>query len=60
MTTTTELFEELARQHLGVETLEERRSDALDFHEVPVWDLRAALAAAYDAGRASVSSGSSS
>lgn len=57
---TSEILARIAEQHLGVETLEERRSDALDFHEVPVWDLRAALAAAYDAGRASVSSGSSS
>jgi hypothetical protein len=53
-------IDEIALQHLGIETLEEQRSDSLDFHEVPVWDLRAALAAAFDAGRASVTSGSSS
>ena len=53
-------IDEIALQHLGIETLEEQRSDSLDFHEVPVWDLRAALAAAFDAGRASAGSGSSS
>lgn len=44
---------EIAEQHLGIETLEEQRSDSLDFHEVAVWDVRAALAAAYAAGAAS-------
>lgn len=43
-----------ARQHLFVETLERRHRDALDFHEVPVWAIEAALTAAYDAGRSSV------
>jgi hypothetical protein len=51
---------EIAARHLGIEELEEQRSDSLDFHEVAVWDVRAALDAAYTAGRASVSSGSSS
>jgi hypothetical protein len=46
--------EQIARQHLHVETLERRHRDALDFHEVPVWAIEAALIAAYDAGRASV------
>lgn len=54
--TTSEVLDEIARRHLGLETLEEQRSDSLDFHELPVWDLRAALAAAFDAGRASGSS----
>lgn len=43
---------EIAEQHLGIETLEEQHSDSLDFHEVAVWDVRAALAAAYAAGAA--------
>jgi hypothetical protein len=43
----------IAREHLGVETLEIRRSDRLDFHEVGVWQIEAALRAAYEAGRAS-------
>jgi hypothetical protein len=34
-----------------VETLETRNADGLDFHDVAVWEIRAALQAAYDAGR---------
>jgi len=47
-----DLLAEIAAKHLGVETLAEQHLDSLDFHEVPVWDLRAALAAAYEAGHA--------
>ena len=43
----------IAHEHLGVETLETRRSDHLDFQEVAVWQIEAALRAAYEAGRAS-------
>lgn len=39
--------------HAEIETLETRRSDRLDFHEVSVWGLRAALRAAYSLGVAS-------
>jgi hypothetical protein len=60
MTTIDQQIAEIAHRHLGLETLDERRSDSLDFHELPVWDLRTALAAAYAAGQASTSSGSSS
>jgi hypothetical protein len=42
----------IARKHLGIKTLEERKSDSLDFHEVGVWGVQAALDAAYEAGRA--------
>ena len=45
-----QLLTQIARQHLDVETLETRRSDRLDFHDVAVWSLKAALAAAYQAG----------
>lgn len=41
----------IASQHLGIATLEPRRADSLDFHEVAVWQVEAALQAAYDAGR---------
>lgn len=44
------LFDQIAEQHLSIETLRERKSDSLDFHEVSVWGLRAALQAAYEAG----------
>jgi hypothetical protein len=40
----------LAREHLGIETLETRRSDSLDFHDVGVWGVKHALHAAYQAG----------
>lgn len=39
-----------AARGLGFETLETRRSDALDFREVAVWTVRDALRAAFDAG----------
>lgn len=42
---------EIARKHLFVDTLETRNSDSLDFKEVAVWSLKAALEAAYKAGR---------
>jgi hypothetical protein len=37
----------IALEHCRIETLEERRSDRLDFHDVSVWILKAALEAAY-------------
>lgn len=43
------LFAAIARGYLGIPTLETRRSDSLDFHDVAVWQLKAALQAAYDA-----------
>jgi hypothetical protein len=46
------VIEDIAKQHLGLETLETRRSDSLDFHDLAVWQLRAALEAAYRAGAA--------
>ncbi len=41
----------IAKRELSIGTLDERKSDSLDFHEVSVWGLKAALAAAYEAGR---------
>lgn len=41
---------EMARLTLRVETLETRSRDCLDFHEVPVWCLKEALARAFLAG----------
>ena len=41
---------EIARAHLAINTLETRNSDALDFHDVAVWKVNAALEAAYAAG----------
>ena len=48
-----ELFTDIARQILLIETLEERRMDSLDFHEVAVWQVQKALEAAFEAGRKS-------
>jgi hypothetical protein len=45
-------LEQIAREKLGIGTLATRRSDSLDFHEVAVWQLRAALEAAFEAGLA--------
>lgn len=50
MTRIDTVLTQIARQHLGIETLETRNSDRLDFHEVAVWNLKAALEAAYRAG----------
>lgn len=41
----------IANVHLGIPTLETRKSGDLDFHEVSVWSLKDALGAAYQAGR---------
>ena len=47
----------IAREHLSIETLKTRKSDNLDFHQVSVWAVRGALAAAYEAGRRSAGQG---
>ena len=44
-------IEQIAREQLDIPTLERRRMDDLDFHDVAVWQVEKALAAAYDAGR---------
>lgn len=44
------LLTQIAQQHLGIETLQTRRSDSLDFHDVAVWCVRDALEAAFKAG----------
>ena len=45
-----ELLTQIAQSKLGIETLETRKSDSLDFHDVAVWCLRDALEAAFNAG----------
>lgn len=44
------LLTQIAQSKLGIETLETRKSDSLDFHDVAVWCLRDALEAAFTAG----------
>ena len=46
-------LEEIAKTVLDLPTLETRRSDSLDFHDLAVWSIREALLAAYHAGRES-------
>lgn len=41
----------IAREALGLETLETRNSDRLDFHDTAVWCIKEALERAYEAGR---------
>lgn len=50
MNTKTQTLQEIARKHLRIETLETQKSDRLDFHDVAVWNIEAALKAAYEAG----------
>jgi len=54
MTNTTDqrdrALEFIAHTQLGIRTLERRGIDRLDFYEVAVWRLKAALAKAYSAG----------
>jgi hypothetical protein len=47
------ILAEIAARHLFLETLETRNSDSLDFHDTAVWSIKAALEAAYEAGRQS-------
>ncbi len=41
----------IASDVLGIETLDTRNSDGLDFHDLAVCQVRKALEAAYEAGR---------
>ena len=44
------IIEQIARERLGVQTLEEQGSDRLDFHSILVGNLKDALMDAFDAG----------
>ena len=44
------ILAEIARQHFLIPSLERRRSDVLDFHDVAVWQVERALKAAFNAG----------
>jgi hypothetical protein len=41
----------IAREALGLETLDARNMDSLDFHDLAVWSIKEALERAYEAGR---------
>jgi hypothetical protein len=49
-----QLFADIACKYLGIPTLESRRADSLDFHDVAVWQIKAALTAAFEAGAKAV------
>ena len=40
----------IAEKHLGIDTLQTRHADSLDFHDTAVWCLKDALEAAFKAG----------
>ena len=43
------ILAKIAKTDLNITTLATRRSDSLDFHNVAVWQVEAALKAAFDA-----------
>jgi len=45
-----DLLLKIAKKHFDIDTLETRKSDRDDFHDVAVWSIKAALEAAYEAG----------
>jgi hypothetical protein len=47
------LLNQIAAEHLHIDTLATRNRDHLDFHEVSVWGLKEALQAAFTAGQQS-------
>jgi hypothetical protein len=54
MQTRDQALTEIAARILDIETLAPRNSDRLDFHELSVWGIKAALEAAYAAGQRAV------
>jgi hypothetical protein len=50
-------LELIAKRCLGVDTLETRKSDALDFREYAIWQIREALEAAFATGVAAAGGG---
>jgi hypothetical protein len=45
---------EVARRHMGIETLESRNSDSLDFHDLSVGTIRNGLCEAFVQGQRSI------
>ncbi len=44
------VLDQIAHHHLRITTLETRNADSLDYYEISVWNLKAALDAAYQMG----------
>lgn len=55
--TTQNTLEQIAQKHLGIETLQTQNSDRLDFHDLAVWSIEAALKAAFEAGHRAAKNG---
>lgn len=51
------LLLKIAKKHFDVDTLATQKSDRLDFHDVAVWSIEAALQDAYAAGLAAAKKG---
>lgn len=49
--TNDEIIERIARDKLGIDTLDIQNNDRLDFHDLAIWKIREALEAALLAGR---------
>jgi len=52
MGTNKAILAEIAKKHLSLDTLDSRKSDRLDFHDLAVWSIEQALEAAFQAGLA--------
>ena len=52
-----EILEQIAKKHLGLQTLETRGRDHLDFSEHSVFSLKKALEEAYNSGKGGVRDG---
>lgn len=46
-------LEQISKDHLRLSDLQTRNSDSLDFKEQAIWNIRGALVAAFEAGKAS-------
>ncbi len=44
-------LEKISQEKLGMDTLEQCCSDSLDFYDLSVWQVKAALLAAYEGGK---------
>jgi len=50
METNKAILADIAKKHLSIDTLDSRKSDRLDFHDLAVWSIEQALEAAFQAG----------
>lgn len=49
METNKAILAEIVKEHLSIDTLDSRKSDRLDFHDLAVWSIERALDAAFRA-----------